>query len=77
MSVVFVSTGSQDGFPVEVAHSGQTATIVRQLTENEVDVPEVGWMYRIRFADGVEVDAFEDELTPMPDASEWFGLRDG
>ena len=42
--------------------SGQEVEILRVLTATEVDIPDVGRMYRIRFADGCETDAFEDEL---------------
>lgn len=41
---------------------GEKCQIVRCLTEKEVDIFDVGIMYRIRFSDGVEADAFEDEL---------------
>ena len=42
--------------------SGQTCEVLRALTEQEADIFDVGNMYRIRFADGTETDAFEDEL---------------
>ena len=61
--VTFTSTGSADGFPVEFAHTGQDATVVRELTEREVDIDDVGRMFDIRFDDGVEVSAFIDELS--------------
>lgn len=64
--VLFTSTGSADGFPVEHAHSRQGARIVRPLTADEADLHETGPMYVIRFDDGVEVDAFADELEPVP-----------
>lgn len=58
---LFTDTGHDDHELLD--HSGQTATIVRQLEfGTEVD-PEVGPMYRVRFDDGAEFDAFEDELT--------------
>ena len=44
-------------------YSGQTASVIRPLTEDEADICETGNMYKIRFADGYETDAFEDELT--------------
>ncbi len=37
--------------------------VLRELTEDECDIEDVGKMYHIRFADGFETDAFEDELT--------------
>lgn len=44
------------------SHSGQTVTIVRPLTADEADLAEVGPMSRIKFSDGYEADAFDDEL---------------
>lgn len=44
------------------SRSGQAVTILRKLTEDECDINEVGNMFRIRFDDGYETDAFEDEL---------------
>lgn len=41
--------------------TGSSCEIIRKLTEKEAD-PEVGSMYHIRFEDGFETDAFEDEL---------------
>lgn len=48
------------------AKSGDVATIVRPIGDPDVDVSEVGPMWRIRFEDGVELDAFESELRPAP-----------
>ena len=42
--------------------SGEEVTIIRALTEAEADLIETGPMYRVRFSDGTETDAFEDEL---------------
>lgn len=42
--------------------SGQVVEVLRPLTEDEADLFDVGPMYRIRFADETETDAFEDEL---------------
>lgn len=44
------------------SRSGSEVTVIRELTEDECDIADVGMMYRIRFADGLEMDAFEDEL---------------
>jgi hypothetical protein len=44
------------------AHDRQDATILRRLTRREADLDETGPMYRLRFSDGYERDAFEDEL---------------
>lgn len=43
-------------------YNGQTANVIRPLTEDEADIFDVGNMYKISFADGYETDAFEDEL---------------
>ena len=47
--------------------SGMQVRIVRELTPAEVDVAEVGLMYRVRFLSGFEVDAFIDELETVED----------
>jgi len=46
------------------SRNGQAAEILRQLTPDKVD-DEVGPMFRIRFSDGVETDAFLDELPDL------------
>lgn len=46
--------------------SGQVVELVRPLTEKEADLAETGPMYRIRFPDGHETDAFDDELADVP-----------
>lgn len=33
-----------------------------ELSEDAVDIDDVGKMYHVKFADGYETDAFEDEL---------------
>lgn len=43
--------------------NGQTCTVIRPLTADEADLSDVGPMYRIRFEDGVNTIAFEDELS--------------
>ena len=42
--------------------TGSVVLVVRKLTEKEADIFDVGNTYRIRFDDGFETDAFEDEL---------------
>lgn len=44
------------------ARSGQKVEVLRPLTDKEADLFETGPMYRVRFPDGFESDAFEDEL---------------
>lgn len=36
--------------------------VIRALTEAEADIADVGPMYRVRFLDGEETDAFADEI---------------
>lgn len=46
--------------------TGRRVEVLRELTEAEADIADVGKMFCIRFEDGVETDAFEDELVdPM------------
>lgn len=42
--------------------TGQEVTILKELTEDECDIAEVGKMYRVRFYDGFQTDVFIDEL---------------
>jgi hypothetical protein len=53
--------GQPDNHPELTAHSGQECEIVRELGDDERD-PEVGRMFIVRFADGVEGTANEEEL---------------
>lgn len=43
-------------------YNGCECEVVRECPENEYDKFDVGPMFVIRFADGYETDAFEDEL---------------
>ena len=43
--------------------TGESCVIIRPVTQDEADIFDVGNMYRVRFSDGVERDAFEDELS--------------
>lgn len=44
-------------------YNGTEVEIIRPLTEKECDIADVGNMYKVRFYDGYERDAFEDELS--------------
>ena len=44
-------------------YNGTEIEIIRPLTEKECDIEDVGNMYKVRFYDGYERDAFEDELS--------------
>ena len=44
-------------------YNGTEVEIIRPLTEDEADIADVGNMYKVRFYDGYERDAFEDELS--------------
>ena len=48
-------------------YDGYYCEVIRPLTQDEADIEEVGPMYKVKFTDGVEIDAFEDELTPDED----------
>lgn len=45
--------------------SGQVVEVIRPLTGKEVDLADVGPMFKVRFEDGYETDAFEDELSDI------------
>lgn len=47
-------------------YNGQDFEILRELTEDEADVDEVGRMFKIKFQDGFITDAFEDEVLWSP-----------
>jgi hypothetical protein len=43
-------------------YNGTEVEVIRTLTEKECDIEDVGNMYKVKFYDGYERDAFEDEL---------------
>lgn len=43
--------------------TGQAVTVIRKLTEDEVDVAEVGPMYLVQLESGKTADVFEGEIT--------------
>ena len=57
--------------------TGNTATIIRPLTEDEADISDVGNMYKVRFEDGFETDVFEDEITKHMDYDKFMNLQEG
>lgn len=61
---IFDTFGSDSSLNVR---SGQIVEIIRPLTEKEADLFLTGPMFHIRFADGFETDAFENELLEMPE----------
>jgi hypothetical protein len=63
---IFHSSQQSPGEPGHPERSGQTVTIIREYNADEIDREEVGPMFRIRFEDGVETDAFYDELEGAP-----------
>lgn len=44
-------------------YNGTEVEVIRPLTKDEADIFDVGNMYKVRFSDGYERDAFEDELS--------------
>jgi len=59
---IFRSTQRDPGAPGYPERSGQRVDIVRPYGDDEIDLDEVGPMFLVRFADGLEIDAFGDEL---------------
>jgi hypothetical protein len=57
----FWSTSTRAGAPGYAERSGQPVCLIGLVV---VDA-QTGPMYRIRFADGVETDAFADEIAPL------------
>jgi hypothetical protein len=62
-TMIFRSTSRDNGAPGHRDRSGSIVEVVRPLDASEHDNEEVGDMFRIRFNDGTEADAFADELT--------------
>lgn len=61
MKSVFVSNGDSKWD----SRTGETVEILYQLGSDKADVADVGPMFHIRFNDGVETDAFIDELPDL------------
>lgn len=62
---IFRSQSAVDGAPGFRERSGETVTVIAEIREDDTEVTsddEVARLYRIRFSDGVETEAFEDEL---------------
>lgn len=62
---IFRSQSAVDGAPGFRERSGETVSVVAEIREDDPQVPsddDVARLYRIRFSDGVETEAFEDEL---------------
>lgn len=62
---IFRSQSAVDGAPGFRERSGETVTIVAEIREDDAEVAseeQVARLFRIRFSDGVETEAFEDEL---------------
>lgn len=49
-----------------LSKNGQKLTIVRPITDGEIDV-EVGNMYKVQLEDGTNLDVFEDEIIKILD----------
>lgn len=64
----FRSQSNVDGAPGYRERSGESVTIVEEVREDDpdADAEDVATIYRIRFEDGVETEAFADELDPLP-----------
>ena len=44
-------------------YNNMKCEIIRPLTDKECDIADVGNMYKIKLENGIEIDAFEDELS--------------
>ncbi|MFA9431012.1 hypothetical protein [Egicoccus sp. AB-alg2] len=67
----FRPSAAVDGPPGYRERSGQLVTIVEEVpAEHDPDAgdDDVATLYRVRFDDGVETEAFEDELDMTDDA---------
>lgn len=62
MRKVFTSSSNTPGYPAFAERSGQVAEAT-PLDPATYDEQCVGQMFRIRFSDGIETDAFDDELS--------------
>jgi hypothetical protein len=67
---IFRSNSATEGAPGYRERSGEPVTVVR-VVDTEVDPAaeeeDVATLYVVRFEDGVETEAFADELEPSPD----------
>lgn len=62
---IFRSQSVIDGAPGFRERTGETVTVLAEVAEDDPEVAtddEVARLYRIRFSDGTETEAFEDEL---------------
>lgn len=57
--VIFDSHGADSGLK---HRDGTVAEVIGPLDESQYDKCETGPMFRIRFADGFQTDAFADEI---------------
>lgn len=57
-----IGADGKPGDPIVSRYTGQGAVLVRPLTSDEADIDDVGPMWRVRFDNGEEHDAFADEL---------------
>lgn len=57
MKMVFKTTQSD-----LIKYNGTQVDVLGELEADKYDKDDVGTMYKIRFCDGLETDAFEDEL---------------
>ena len=66
---IFRSTSNVDGPPGYRERSGQPVTIIGEVgsdVDPAVEEEDVATIYLVRFPDGVETEAFADELEPSP-----------
>jgi hypothetical protein len=70
-TTIFRSSSATEGAPGYRERDGEAVTVVREVdTEADpaVEEEDVAPLYVVRFEDGVETEAFGDELEPAPTA---------
>jgi hypothetical protein len=68
-TTIFRSSSATEGAPGYRERSGEPVTVVREVTaevDPAIEEEDVAPLYVVRFEDGVETEAFADELEPAP-----------
>jgi hypothetical protein len=65
----FRPASATDGPPSYRERAGETVTVIDEVgveADPDAESEDVAPMFRVRFEDGVETEAFADELDPSP-----------
>jgi hypothetical protein len=68
----FRPESATDGPPSYRERAGQTVTVIDEVgadVDPDAESEDVAPMFRVRFDDGIETEAFADELDPSPTES--------